>query len=234
MQLIEVSDFWVRSAVIWLRRRDTPMRFVLFPMLHVGAPSFYEEVTRRLRDCDLVLAEGIRGDSLASTALTLTYRLFGKTNRDGLVEQRIDYSSLAVPVIAPDMSASEFEAGWRTIPLRLRLLAWTVMPVYALGMLFFGSREMLARHAEVDDLPSRADVELASDDHVAPFMQLVLADRDAYLQAALDRIHQEHCNEAIQVAVVYGAGHMPAVVHYLRQRFGYWACDAEWMTIFER
>jgi hypothetical protein len=234
MQIIEVSDFWVRSAVIWLRRRDTPMRFVLFPMLHVAAPGFYEEVTRRLRGCDLVLAEGIRGESLTSSALTLTYRLFGSANRDGLVEQRIDYGSLGVPVVAPDMSASEFEAGWRTIPLRLRLLAWALMPIYAIGTLFFGSRELLARHAEVDDLPSRADVEMASDEHVAPFRQAVLADRDTHLQLALERIHDEHCNEAIQVAIVYGAAHMPAVAHYLRQRFGYWACDAEWMTVFER
>jgi hypothetical protein len=54
------------------------MRFVLFPMLHVGAPSFYEEVTRRLQACDLVMTEGIRGRSLTSSALTLTYRLFGQ------------------------------------------------------------------------------------------------------------------------------------------------------------
>ena len=89
------------------------------------------------------------------------------------------------------MSASEFEAGWRTIPLGLRLLAWTLMPVYAIGMLLFGSREMVARHAEVDDLPSRADVETASDEHMAPFRQVVLADRDAHLQAALERIHAD-------------------------------------------
>jgi hypothetical protein len=52
--------------------------------------------------------------------------------------------------------------------------------------------------------------------------------------AALDRIHEERCEEAIQVAIVYGAGHMPAVVHHLSRRFGYRASDADWMIAFER
>lgn len=234
MQIIEVSDLGVRSAVIWLQRRETPMRFVLFPMLHQGAPSFYEEVTRRLRACDLVVAEGIRGRSPSSSALTLTYRLSGNARRGGLVVQDVDYGSLGVPVIGPDMSASEFGAGWRRIPPMLRLWVWALVPVYALGMLFFGSRALLARHAEVDDLPSREDVEMAANERIAPFIRLLVDDRDVRLLAALDRIHEERCNEAIQVAIVYGARHMPAVVRHLRRQFGYWARDAEWMTIFER
>ena len=32
MQLVEASSFAVRSAVIQLRRPDTPLEFVLFPM----------------------------------------------------------------------------------------------------------------------------------------------------------------------------------------------------------
>jgi hypothetical protein len=62
---------------------------------------------------------------------------------------------------------------------------------------------------------------------------LVHDDRDAHLLAALARIHEARCDEAIEVAIVYGAKHMPAVVVYLSRRFGYWAGDAEWMTVFE-
>jgi hypothetical protein len=40
-------------------------------------------------------------------------------------------------------------------------------------------------------------------------------DRDALLLNPLERIHQKRCGEAIQVAIVYGAKHMPAVVHHL-------------------
>ncbi len=89
---------------------------------------------------------------------------------------------------------------------------------------------MLARHAEVSDLPSPEDVETTGDQHIAPFNQLL----GRSPAGALQRIHEERCDEATQVAIVYGAGHMPAVVRYLGQRFGYWASDAEWMTIFDR
>jgi len=205
MQLIEVNMFSVRSAVIWLRRHDTPMRLVLFPMMHVGAPSFYEDVTRRLRDCDLVVAEGVSGR--LSWALTLTYRLFGDHNRDGLVVQHIDYKSLGVPVVAPDMSPAEIEAGWRHLSFGLRLSVFALVPVYALHMLLFGSREMLARHARIDDLPSPEDVTRAGDERIGPVVELIGDDRDARLLAALDRIHDERCHEPIQVAIVYGAVH---------------------------
>lgn len=70
MQLIEVSDFGVRSAEIWLGRVETPLRFALFPVLHLGTAAYYEEVTRRLQRCQLVVAEGISGRSIAVTALT--------------------------------------------------------------------------------------------------------------------------------------------------------------------
>ena len=232
MQLIEVNMFSVRSAVIWLRRDDTPMRFVLFPMMHVGAPSFYEDVRRRLRDCDLIVVEGVRGR--VSWALTLTYRLFGDHNRDGLAVQHMDYKSLGVPVVAPDMSPAEFEAGWRHLSVGLRLSVFALVPVYALHMLLFGSREMLARNARIDDLPSPEDVMRAGDERIGPLVELIRDDRDARLLAALERIHDERCHEPIQVAIVYGAAHMGAVVSYLGRRFGYWARDAEWITVFDR
>jgi len=44
-------------------------------------------------------------------------------------------------------------------------------------------------------------------------------------------IHHSRCDEAIDVAVVYGAEHMRAVVRHPGGRYGYWAKDAEWMTV---
>jgi len=57
MQIIEVTDFGVRSAVIRLRRRETPLQFVLYPMIHMAKPAFYTAVTVRLKRAD-VLAVG--------------------------------------------------------------------------------------------------------------------------------------------------------------------------------
>jgi hypothetical protein len=234
MQLIEVSDLGVRSAMIRLRRRDSPLRFVLFPMIHVGAPSFYTEVARRLRTFDLVVAEGIRGPSAATRTITRAYRLYGARNRDGLTVQSIDYQSLGVPVLFPDLDANTFEASWNRLPLSLRLQLTALFSLGGLGLRLFGSRETVARHAEVDDLPSREDVEARADPRFGPLLEIVGDERDAPLLRALERIHDERHDEAIQVAVVYGAGHMGAVVHHLDRKFRYWAGDAEWLTVFER
>ena len=49
----------------------------------------------------------------------------------------------------------------------------------------------------------------------------------------LTSIYQEHHNESIDVAIVYGAGHMPAVTHELLRRYGYRPRSAEWLTVFD-
>jgi hypothetical protein len=46
-------------------------------------------------------------------------------------------------------------------------------------------------------------------------------------------IHEAHAAEPVAVAVVYGAGHMPAVIHGLLGRYGYQPQGAEWLTIFD-
>lgn len=74
MQIIEVTGYAVRSAVITMRRTGTPLEFVIFPMLHVASPTFYSQIRVRLKECDLVVAEGIRGRSVGVSALTLAYR----------------------------------------------------------------------------------------------------------------------------------------------------------------
>jgi hypothetical protein len=65
----------------------------------------------------------------------------------------------------------------------------------------------------------------------ASFQELLVEDRDALLVEALDAIHQQRSQEPMSVAVVYGAGHMPAVVRSLA-RYGYRASSAEWLTVF--
>jgi hypothetical protein len=37
----------------------------------------------------------------------------------------------------------------------------------------------------------------------------------------------------VAVGVVYGAGHMPAVIHGLLDRYGYQPQGAEWLTVFD-
>jgi hypothetical protein len=42
-------------------------------MIHLAESGFYEEVTKRLRNCDLIVAEGV-GHTAGISALMLAYR----------------------------------------------------------------------------------------------------------------------------------------------------------------
>ena len=265
MQIVEVTDFGVRSAVLRLTRRDTPLRFEIFPMVHVGEAAFYDAVTERLRRCDLIVAEGIgRPESPgapgldadlgldwpglelndpaaeprdrkpwrwdAVSALTAGYRIPARFERFGLVEQNIDYDALGVPVLYPDLTDAEFAAGWRAVPAWQRAVALAAGPLVALDRLAFGSRRSLARGLEVSDTDWRE--RLAGSESMDDLLELIGDQRDRLLMTALDAVHDRCSGDAITVAVVYGAAHVPPVTHGLRSLHGYSVRGAEWLTIF--
>jgi hypothetical protein len=76
VQIIEVTDLGVRSAIVRLRRRETPLQFVLYPMIHMAKPAFYAAVAARLKQANVVVAEGVGGGrgkrSVLIGALTLS------------------------------------------------------------------------------------------------------------------------------------------------------------------
>lgn len=231
MQFIEVSVTGVRSAVITLRAPDRPQRIVLFPMLHLGAATFYTGVTARLGQCAVVLAEGISEGSLLTKALTTAYRLPGRRGRLGLVEQRIDYARLNAEVVNPDMTGRQLRAQWHAVPILHRAVLLLAAPVVGAAFWLVGTRRMLARYAAVEDLPDATEVMLR--DKAQELAELLLDRRDALLAAALDQVLAQHGDEAIAIAVVYGAGHMPALTRYLVAKYGFRPREAEWLTVFD-
>lgn len=234
----------VRSAVLMLTRGGSPLRFEIYPMVHIGEPAFYAAVAERLRRCDLIVAEGVgrpapcdrgsasgtRTGSAAVSALTASYRLPAWFARSGLTEQHIEYATLGVPVIGPDMSREQFTAGWNRVPLWQRALAVTAAPLVGLHWLAAGSRRELARHLNLDDgdwQERMADVESLEE-----LEDLLGEQRDRLLIAELDRIHRQRHHEAIKVAVVYGAHHVPPLIHAMRALHGYRVRGAEWLMVF--
>ena len=233
MQVFEVTDHWVRSAVITMRHKDTPLRFLLFPMAHVASPSFYRQVRDRLESCDLLVVEGVHGTSRQVDILTLAYRLAARRDRNGLAEQ--DYRTLlpaGVPVIAPDVSAGEVVAdlkramGWQ-YPLLL-----AAAPVAGAIFAVRGPRAFLASESVDEELPPAPGTGTPTPAHLDdPSERALLDRRDLRLVDALSEIHARRALEPITVAVVYGAAHIPAVVAGLLDRHGYRPRDAEWLTV---
>lgn len=229
MQIIEVTGYAVRSAVITMRRTGTPLEFVIFPMLHVASPTFYSQVRLRLRECDLIVVEGIRGKSVGVSALTLAYRFAPRRRRNGLQEQRDELVlPEGVPVVNPDVTAAEAIADLKTLPRWMYVLLMLVAPVMGLVFAVRGPRAFLDEDQVVDDLPSTLRAEMMAD---SPVDHAMTDRRDRRLLDALGEIHSERGDEPIRVAIVYGAGHVPAIVSGLWDRHGYRPREAEWLTV---
>lgn len=225
----------VRSAVIRLERRETPLRFILFPMIHLGRPEFYDAVKDRLGRSALVVAEG-RPDTRPKASLPgLAYLLLRRRRRSRLVVQRLSEETLGVPVVRPDLSLAEIHQRLRRLPaltyVLARLTLLVVVPWAALYVLLFGAQRFLAQGLALDD--DTPYTEPSGGERWDDIDEVIVDHRDALLLDALSEIHEARCTESIDVAVVYGAGHMPAVVHGLRKRHGYRARRADWLTVFD-
>jgi hypothetical protein len=232
VQILEVTDLGLRSAAMRLHRRGTPMTFLVIPMVHMANAGFYRDVTRLLRDTDLIVAEGIRGKSTLGSVLTATYRVLGRRRATNLVEQEIPYTALGKPVINPDVTAAEFGMAWQKAPLRQRVLMWLMMLVMIPLQLVMPKQQLMRRIAdlEINDLPSDMDEAMA--EQMPEFEKAVLGDRDLLLLEALRALIDERGHEEITVGVVYGAGHTPAIVQGLRDR-DYIVRSAEWLSVID-
>jgi hypothetical protein len=235
VQIIEVTGMGVRSAVIRLERRKSPLRFVLFPMIHLARPEFYDAVRERVSRCALVVAEG-RPDTRPRVSLPgLAYRLLRQRRRSRLVVQRLREETLGIPVVRPDLSLDEIRQRLRRLPaltyVLARLTLWVVVPWAALYVLLFGAQRFLADELALDD--DTPYIEPSLGERWDDIDEVIVDQRDGLLLDALSEIHEARCGESVDVAVVYGAGHMPAVVHGLRKRYGYYARGADWLTVFD-
>jgi hypothetical protein len=224
MQIVESSVVGTRCAVLRCTRRGGGPAVVVFPMVHVATPEFYREVERRLRECDLLVVEGIIGDSAVGGALMTTYQVIPANDDSGLVEDDIPYGDLGVPIVTPDITGEEFDQGFGELPWKAQLFTWAAVPVVAVGQFFAGRRAIL--NLEVNDLPTRAE-ELQGEDMDA-FMDLLLGRRDEKVLTALAEIVRDRADETIDVAVVYGAGHVPGILRGL-YKLGYRVVSADWV-----
>jgi hypothetical protein len=243
VQVIDVADGQVRSGIITMGRKSTPLRFVLFPMCHVASSSFYAEVRGLLSGCDLIVAEGIHGRSVQLRAITLAYRFAPRFRRWSLQLQ--DHDTLLppdVPVINRDVTAADLSSGLRQLPRWEYGLLLVLAPLLGLVFAILGPRPFIKYMAV--ELPTTLQPErhrailrrdemrrkgIAVDD---PLTAALLATRDTVLIQALTAIHEQRQDEPITVAVVYGAGHIPRIATSLMIYHGYRVRHTEYLAVF--
>src|SRR5262245_42213790 len=159
VQILEATELGgVRSAVWLFRHPVTRLSFELYPMLHVGEASFFRAVEERLRRCQLVVEEGVRGGKTAVGPALLAYRSVPFPPRLGLVAQDIDPAALGIPTINPDLSRAEFDERWREVPWQQRVTRAAMVTVSSVGIQFFATRRWLAQFLAMNDLPEGDDI----------------------------------------------------------------------------
>lgn len=164
MQIIEITGLGVRSAVITMHRNDTTLRFILFPMMHVASPSFYARVRRRLSECDLIVAEGVRGKSRQLSAITLAYRFAPRWRRNGLeVQQTASLLPAGIPVVNPDVTAAEAVADLRRLPRWMYLMLLLAAPVMGVVFAVRGPRAFLRADQPAVGAPAPQSASFPSD-----------------------------------------------------------------------
>lgn len=215
--------------MLTLSRPGSPVRFVLFPMLHLGSPGFYRAVRRQLERCDVVVVEGVGGRK--ASVITLAYRIGGRVRRDGLVDQGrgLDLTGLEGRIIRPDLTAAQFASGWRKVSRQIRWLFLAAAPVLGVWLAIAGPRRVLGRDLGMDDLPTREEEQRS--DALPGLDEAFLGDRDRALCRELERLAAD-TGTAATVGVCWGAAHMRAVIPLLLSRLGYRITEATWITVF--
>lgn len=229
MQFIEKNSFNVRSAVYHLKKDGAP-EFFLFPMIHVGSQTFYDEIAQRLMTCDLILAEGVA--SKRAKLLTLSYRVVKRIKRMDLVTQQdaLRAAAFGGKITNVDMTGNAFDAHWSSLPVSLRVQLFLLLPLYILYLLFFGTRQTLAENIALEDLPSSEEI-LFEDDRFADLDSLLIDERDRTLLGNIKRVYESGGSKTI--GVIYGARHMRNAVDFLMRNLNYHVVKAEWVTVFD-
>ena len=228
MQILENSVLGLRSARLSFEAPSRQLSLILYPMVHVAEPEFYAQVFDEAYAADIILTEGI--DTPVVRRLTRAYR-FMATKRNGLVLQ-----SSADPKSAPektrraDLFPDEFVALWKDLPRWQRVLATIAAPLVGLRNRWGLSRQYLAKHLEMDDLPDR-QTRLSWSPAVQAFETAIIHARDARL---LDILKEEiaRAPKGGTLALVYGAQHIPAVIGALEELDFVWK-ESTWLTVFK-
>ena len=221
MQLTEMSVMGFRTSVIGFRRPAGGLRWVTVPTIHMGHADYYWAIWQRLRSCQAVVAEIWDGPSSTGMMYANAMRLARQRASRDLVPQDIDYGALGVPIFFPDDYLAPNADPDRRMSPEERLAATVTTPMLALHMALTGDGDWLGNvspevhdHTEVRRSPS--DIK-----------------RENLLLDVMREIDRGFATDDIEVAVVFGALHIPTVVRELI-KLGYRVMPgAQWLTAID-
>ncbi len=231
MQFIENNLFGVRAAVYELACGADVPRFLLLPMIHIGAPAYYQDVRSKLAQCDTILFESVR--SLRARILTLSYSILARRKRLGLVTQgsALPLRDLPAKLVHGDVTAVQFADDWRRLPWQLRAALYIGAPLLGTYLYLTATRRSLGKRLPTDDLPSTEQV--MREDQMPAFQEAIVHARDRKIIENIRAILRDNATGHSMTGILYGAGHMAAITTALMGSLGYRVVKAEWLSVFD-
>ena len=68
-------------------------------------------------------------------------------------------------------------------------------------------------------------------DSTVAVREVLVTKRDEYIVSQIDRYLEDREGESETAAILFGAGHMPAIVSHLSEKYGYKSMKAEWISV---
>jgi hypothetical protein len=221
MQLTEMSVMGFRTSVTVFRRPAGGLRWVIIPTIHMGHADYYWAIWQRLRSCQAVIAEIWDGPSSTGMAYANAMRLARQRASRDLVPQDIDYGALGVPIIFPDEYLAPDAHPDRRMSREELLTATVMTPILALHMALTGDGDWLGNIPL--DIYDNTEFRKGEDDRK----------REGLLLDVMREIDGEFAAEDMEVAVVFGAAHMPTVVQELTSQRYRVMPGAQWLTAID-
>jgi hypothetical protein len=201
---------------------DHDLRVTLYPVFHIGSPSFYAALSDDLKRFRVLLLEGVRWRWRTQLYDLAAHNL-------GLVTQRT-HLHLPDPSerLLLDMTAAEFGREAGRLPIRWRLVLWFLRPI-----LWVMTSTDSGRH-RVWDTFSKARHVRALRDRDGPLDELIKTKRDQVMSRCLREFVQDplRVTNGGGVAVIAGAAHMPALYATLRQ-CGFEKAGVRWFEVLD-
>jgi hypothetical protein len=206
-----------------LSHPDHRLKVTLYPVFHIGSSAFYAALSEDLGRFRVFLLEGVRKPGWRGPIYDLAARNLGLvTQRDHL---RLPPGAERLPL---DMTETEFMRDAGTLPFRWRLLLRLLRPI-----LWAVTATEGGRHHVWDSFSKQSFVR-DMQDTPAHLDELIRTKRDKAMSDRLRAFVQDpiRVDKGEPVAVVAGAGHMPALYATLRE-CGFQKGSVRWFEVLE-
>lgn len=228
MQILESSAAGLRSSRMTFRGPGSPVTVTLYPMVHIGEAGFFEEAYREAFGHDVALIEGVGSPVTRHLGRSFRWLNFRKL---GLAQQPVSPPhDAAARIVKADLTPDEFHREWRKIPRSIRAGFYILAPLVGLYRRWFCTHADLAANLTLDDGPGE-ETPPAEGGGAEAAIHCLVAARDRRLVECLAAELDAADGGEKRIALVYGAGHMKAVLRALGRR-GFECSDAQWRTIF--